>query len=62
MLLLAASVVDRWVTIQAQPVLNMVLLGCQKVQDSLHTVFLRKHLVVHFDLFFLFIELVVVKA
>ena len=60
MLIFAAGMVDCRVTVQSEPVLDVVLLGGEEVQDALHAILLREHLVVHLDLLLHLIELIFV--
>ena len=50
MFFFGARMVDGWVTVLAQPVLNFVALRVQEVQDALHSILLREHLVMLFQL------------
>ncbi len=51
MFLLGACMVYGRISIQSEPILNLVILGSQESQDMLHSLFLREDFVVHFHLF-----------
>ena len=50
MLVLAACKGDGWVTMSPQPIVNIITLCCQEMQDALHSVLLGEDLVVLFVL------------
>ena len=50
---LGACVVNGWITIRSEPILNIVPLRVQEVQDALDPVFLRENLMVLFLLYYL---------
>ncbi len=51
MLLLRPSMVDSRIAIHPKPVLYIVALSCQELQDLSDTLFLCKHFMVHLHLF-----------